>query len=115
MEQSLIIYFFVGLLFMIISIPFIKEKVKINNWFGIRLPSTMKSEKVWFAANKKAGINLFILGLLTSLICFLFYFSELVSPIFSFISVTLLILIGTIVVSIKSGIYANQLYKSNYG
>ncbi|MBK7107409.1 MAG: SdpI family protein [Ignavibacteriae bacterium] len=45
MEILFLISGFVGILMIALSIPLILQKVKINHWYGIRLPETMKDEK----------------------------------------------------------------------
>ncbi len=41
-----------GLLFILISIPLWKGRVKPNRWYGFRLPQSFKSEENWYRINK---------------------------------------------------------------
>ncbi len=70
MDFFLLIYIFVGILCIAISIPLIKRKIKINNWYGVRLPQTMKNEEIWYEVNEKSGKHLFAFGAI--IIFFLF-------------------------------------------
>ncbi|MCB0749862.1 MAG: SdpI family protein [Ignavibacteriae bacterium] len=77
MLTSLITFFITGLLFAGLSIPLIRKKVKINNWYGIRLPQTMKSEAVWYEVNAIMGKYLFVFGIIISGLSAYFYFNPL--------------------------------------
>jgi uncharacterized membrane protein len=39
-----------------------RRRVPPNRWYGIRLPSTVGDERVWYAVNGRSGRDLFILG-----------------------------------------------------
>ncbi len=65
----------VSLLIIGISIPLIREKVKINKWYGFRISKAFESEEMWFKINKIGGkvllyysIPLLLLG---TAVCFL--------------------------------------------
>ncbi|MCB0731675.1 MAG: SdpI family protein [Ignavibacteriae bacterium] len=77
MLTSLITFFITGLLFAGLSIPLIRKKVKINNWYGIRLPQTMKSETVWYEVNAIMGKYLFVFGIIIAGLSAYFYFNPL--------------------------------------
>jgi len=109
MELVFLIYLFVGIIFMAISIPLIKRKVKINNWYGIRLPETMKNEKLWYEVNEKSGKHLFIFGIAICLLTLALYFSEFFSYTVSFWIMTFLILVGTITIAILAFSITNRL------
>ena len=111
MELIFLIYLFVGIIFMAISIPLIKRKVKINNWYGIRLPETMKNEKLWYEVNEKSGKHLFVFGLAICLLTLVLYFSKFFSYNVSFLIMTFLILVGTITFAILAFSVTNRLSK----
>ncbi len=61
---------FCGLLIGLLAIPLIKEKVKMNNWYGVRFAKSYESEENWRKINRKGGIYMlawsipiFLLGL----------------------------------------------------
>jgi uncharacterized membrane protein len=45
------------------SIPLILEKVGPNRYYGFRTPKTLSSPEIWYAANRIAGRDLVIAGL----------------------------------------------------
>ena len=112
MDSIILIYLVVGILFIAISIPLIKRKVKINNWYGVRLPQTMKNEKIWYAVNEKSGKHLFAFGTAIILFSILFYIGNFFSSTVSFVIMTVLILIDTIIIVIKASSISNKLSKT---
>lgn len=68
MPTSLILFFITGLLFSALAIPLMRRKVKMNSWYGIRVPDAMINEQVWYEVNAIMGRYLFALGLFTSVI-----------------------------------------------
>ena len=112
MDLILLIYIFMGVLFIAISIPLIKRKVKINNWYGVRLPQTMKNEEIWYEVNEKSGKHLFAFGTIIIFFSILFYIGNFFSSIVSFVIMTVLIYIGIIAIVIKASSFANKLTKT---
>ena len=49
---------FCGLLFIAISIPLIKRKIKMNSLYGFRVEKAFKSEKNWYDINAYGGKQL---------------------------------------------------------
>jgi len=68
MPTSLILFFITGLLFSGLAIPLMRRKVKMNSWYGIRVPDAMQNENIWYEVNAIMGRYLFAFGLLTSII-----------------------------------------------
>lgn len=65
----------IGILLIALSIPMVLQKIKPNYWYGFRTPKTLSDEKIWYEANRVAGIDLSLAGLLTiftSIALFLF-------------------------------------------
>lgn len=56
-------YIVAGIVFIVISIPTILEKVPPNNWYGFRVAKTLSDERIWYAANRVSGIDLLLAGL----------------------------------------------------
>jgi hypothetical protein len=108
MLTSLITFFITGLIFSILSIPLIKRKVKMNNWYGIRLPQTMENENVWYDVNEKVGRYIFFFGLLICTLSLLFYFYPVIDEVYT-IFILLAVLIGGSILLIALSIkYANK-------
>jgi len=112
MDLILLIYIFVGILCIAISIPLIKRKIKINNWYGVRLPQTMKNEEIWYEVNEKSGKNLFAFGIIIIFFSILFYIGNFFSSIVSLVIMTVFIYIGIIIIVIKASSFANKLTKT---
>ncbi|HNR89875.1 MAG TPA: SdpI family protein [Spirochaetota bacterium] len=51
-----------GVLEIALGFPLFKGKVKPNGIYGFRTPTTLASEKVWYAANRLVGKDLVICG-----------------------------------------------------
>jgi uncharacterized membrane protein len=68
MPTSLIIFFITGLLFSGMAIPLIRKRVKINSWYGIRVPDATISDEVWYEVNAIMGRYLFAFGLVISVL-----------------------------------------------
>lgn len=56
-------YVIAGIVFILISIPTILEKVPPNAWYGFRVAKTHSDERIWYAANRVMGIDLLLAGL----------------------------------------------------
>lgn len=72
MLLSLITFFLTGIVFSGLAIPLIRKKVKINSWYGIRIPQTMDNEKVWYQVNEIMGKYIFVFGMLISILSLYF-------------------------------------------
>src|SRR5687767_14395772 len=59
----------VGLLFVALSIPLIRGSVSPNRRYGFRTAKTLSSPDIWYAANRIAGVDLLIGGLVTVVGC----------------------------------------------
>lgn len=53
-----------GFVFIVISLPLIYQKVPPNHLYGFRVRKTLSNPRVWYAANRVAGIDLFLAGIL---------------------------------------------------
>ena len=55
-----ITYIALGLLSIIVSVPLVMRKIKMNRWYGIRLPKAFKSEENWYTINEYGGKQLIL-------------------------------------------------------
>lgn len=62
MKDIVLLWLFVGLLFIGTSIPLIQRKVPRNRWYGLRVAKTFSSERIWYEANQVAGYDLLWAG-----------------------------------------------------
>jgi uncharacterized membrane protein len=60
-------YFVTGLLFVGISRPMVKRRVKPNPWYGFKTPKTLSSEEIWYSANEYCGRALTVAGWMIAL------------------------------------------------
>ncbi len=56
----------VGILMVVAGAPLKLRKVPPNRIYGLRIPSTLRDEAVWYGANQTTGSFLLIVGLLTA-------------------------------------------------
>jgi tRNA A-37 threonylcarbamoyl transferase component Bud32/uncharacterized membrane protein len=54
---------FIGLLFFVLALPLWLRMVPVNEFYGLRIPSTMVSDERWYAANTHVGKVLLIWSL----------------------------------------------------
>lgn len=57
-----IIHIGLGFVFVALGLPLALQKVAPNRIYGFRLPQTLSNEKTWYAANRVAGIDLCLAG-----------------------------------------------------
>lgn len=63
--------FMVSLIYILISIPLIKRKIKMNNWYGFRFPKAYKSDENWYKINEFGGRQLLVWGIVLLVLSFL--------------------------------------------
>ena len=51
-----------GLLIMALTLPLMRRRVPPNGMYGVRFPSTLADERVWYEVNARSGRDLLILG-----------------------------------------------------
>lgn len=56
-----------GIMFIAISIPLILDRVPPNSTYGFRTAKTLSDPQIWYAANRVAGHDLLIAGLVIAL------------------------------------------------
>lgn len=66
-----------GILMIALSIPLILEKVKMNHWYGVRLPISFTSDGNWYTMNKHGGRKLSIAGAVLIIIGIILFFIPL--------------------------------------
>lgn len=63
MNPVVIVHFLAGLLAVGVSLPLILGKVKMNAWYGVRIPAAFASETAWYDLNRYGGRLLLVWGL----------------------------------------------------
>jgi uncharacterized membrane protein len=51
-----------GILFVLISIPLARRKIRPNMFYGVRTRKTLSNEKLWYEANYRFGKDLILSG-----------------------------------------------------
>lgn len=97
MQTSLLVFFITGFIFSALSIPLIKNKVKMNAWYGIRTLETMRDEKVWYEVNSKMGKYLFVFGSIISGLSIYFSFFPLKEEYEMVYSLLGVLILGTVI------------------
>lgn len=64
-----------GVLFVGLSIPLIRRRVKPNRLYGFRTSRTLSDERIWYEANAYAGRALLAVGSGYVVVCVLLYFA----------------------------------------
>jgi uncharacterized membrane protein len=57
-----LLWVFTGLILIGVSIPLVLKKIPPNQWYGFRVPKTFSSDRIWYEANRVAGIDLCLAG-----------------------------------------------------
>ena len=102
---SSILFSLVGILFISISIPLILERAPPNHTYGFRTRKTLSNEKIWYAANRASGYDLFLAGVIitvSSLMMLLFGRGlEPEKVVFTLLAVLMLSLTGAVLNSYR--------------
>jgi uncharacterized membrane protein len=66
MGVTVVIYGLMGVLLIALSVPMMYDKIPPNSFYGFRTPRTLSDPNVWYPANRVAGRNLALAGLIVS-------------------------------------------------
>jgi uncharacterized membrane protein len=44
------------------GLPLMLRRVPPNRWLGVRVPSTLANERLWYAVNERSGRDLLVVG-----------------------------------------------------
>ena len=108
MLVSLITIFLAGFILTVLAIPLMRRKVKMNDWYGIRLPQTMDNENVWYEVNAKVGKFIFFFGLFICILTLLFYFYPPADEVMTVFILLAVLIVGTILIIIIAINYSNK-------
>ncbi len=59
---------FTGLLLSVLAVPLIRRQVKMNRWYGVRMPKAYVSDANWYAINEFGGRWLAAAGAILALV-----------------------------------------------
>jgi len=57
-----LLFALVGVLFVGLSIPLMRNRVPPNRYYGFRTPKTLSDTKIWYEVNRISGNDLFVAG-----------------------------------------------------
>jgi len=63
MNPIVVIHLLASVLVISLSVPLIRRKVKMNHWYGVRIPASFVSDEAWYDINHYGGRLLFYWGL----------------------------------------------------
>jgi uncharacterized membrane protein len=66
MASVFLLYGIGGVLLTAISLPMMYDKIPPNSFYGFRTPRTMSDPNVWYPANRVAGRNLALAGVIVA-------------------------------------------------
>jgi hypothetical protein len=66
-----------AILIIAISIPLVKRKIKMNPWYGVRIPKSFESEENWYKINAYGGKRMIVWALLPAVVGIVAFFLPL--------------------------------------
>jgi hypothetical protein len=51
-----------GVLLIVLGWPLATRRVRLNRWYGLRVPATFADPQIWYDANAAAGRDMMLLG-----------------------------------------------------
>lgn len=66
MNPVVIIHFLAGVGAIAVAVPLIKGRVKMNEWYGVRIPAAFASEEAWLDINRFGGRLLLFWGIIVA-------------------------------------------------
>ncbi len=100
-----------GLVIVGVALPLIWRKVKPNRFYGLRVPATFQSERVWYDANAAAGRYLATVGASTIIVAVVLSFIPDLSPRGVALSCAAFLFVGVTVATAKSLLVVRRLTK----
>ena len=61
---TILVFIFIGAVFIVLGIPLLLEKVKPNWFYGFRTPTIVKNKDLWYKVNKQVGREFIIAGII---------------------------------------------------
>jgi uncharacterized membrane protein len=99
-----------GLLLVALGYPLARRRVRPNRWYGLRVPATFASERVWFEANAVAGRDLMVLGSAVGMAGLLLPLAGLRDNLVA-VACTAVLAVGLLAVALRGLRLANRLYR----
>lgn len=91
-----------------LAIPLIRRRVRPNPWYGLRIPATLRDERVWFEANAASGRDFLGLGVAHAAVALGLPLTGISSTTYAVANATLLV-VGVLTVAVVGIVRANRL------
>jgi uncharacterized membrane protein len=62
MNPVVIVHLLAAIVAIVVALPLIAGKVKMNAWYGVRIPAAFESEARWYEINRHGGRLLVVWG-----------------------------------------------------
>ena len=98
---ELISRFWIPILFIILSIPFIFEKIPPNHGLGLRTKSTLSNKQLWYKVNKLFGWYILVTGIILMIYRILEIYIDLIHVRFEAV-LFIVVIISLIILSIHA-------------
>jgi uncharacterized membrane protein len=99
-----------GLLLAALGYPLARRRVRPNRWYGLRVPATFASERVWFEANAAAGRDIMLLGSAVGIAGLLLPLAGLRDSLVA-VACTAVLAVGLLAATLRGWRLANRLYR----
>lgn len=62
LNPVVIVHFLASIVAIVAALPLIRGRVKMNPWYGVRIPAAFESEARWYEINRRGGRLILIWG-----------------------------------------------------
>ena len=100
----------VGLLLVALGWPLARRRIRPNRWYGLRLPATFASERIWYEANAVAGRDMMLLGSVVGIVGLALPLAGLQDSLVPVICAAILA-VGALAATLRGWRLANRLYR----
>ena len=101
-----------GLLLVALGWPLARRRVRPNRWYGLRVPATFASERIWYEANAVLGRDMMLLGSAVGIAGLLLPLVGLRDSLVSVACVAVLA-VGSLAATLRGWRLANRLYREH--
>jgi uncharacterized membrane protein len=99
-----------GLLLAAVGYPLARRRIRPNRWYGLRVPATFASERIWFEVNAAAGRDLMLLGAAVGIAGLLLPLAGLRDGLVA-VACTAVLAVGALAATLRGLRLANRLYR----
>lgn len=108
MNPMIVIHLVAAILAIAASMPLIRRKVKMNHWYGMRIPAAFESEDAWFDINQYGGRLFLVWGLVIAATAIVGAFVEKKNWVTYDWAALVVVVVGLAIVVMKVSSYARR-------